>query len=443
MTRFLVLVLVLGGCTVEKSVGSDGPSDGRTEVALIPAFPTGNNVDILFVIDDSPGSIELQHSLQQAFPSFLDGLAFANGLPNMHIGIASTDLGTRGADDAAAGPGIGAGPGSCSREGKAGNLQTNGSTVVSGTYIRDIDVMGTRDVNYTGGLADALASISLLGAPGCDFPQPIEAARRALVDNSATTGFVRPDASLALIVVSSSDDCSMAHATLLSPDVAALGPLQPFRCTRFGVTCDDGGKTSNDMNLPGTKTKCHSNHDSQYLTRVDATADLIQNLKADHRNVMFGAIAGASTSLAIAMEPPPGGGTETPTLQASCSWSSPQSTSVYPAARILEYANRFRRHHVEKPCGADITPAAFAIGREIRGMLGDACITRPLKTPVDCEAWDERADGSHVAFPSCETQTSDCYRLVDDASCGGGLRVDIVRGSQPPMDTMVSVRCKL
>ena len=176
MIERLALPLLLAGCTLEASVGNDGPSDSREEVALVPVFrPGGNDVDVLFVIDDSPSNDivgagtpgELQLALQRAFPTFLQGLSLAGALPDLHIGVVSTDLGTRGAEDPQAGPGIGAGPGSCAGDGKAGILQTNGTTLVTGAFISDRDAGGgIRETNYTGTLADAFTAISSLGTAG-------------------------------------------------------------------------------------------------------------------------------------------------------------------------------------------------------------------------------------------------------------------------------------
>lgn len=443
MIKTFALSLLLGGCTLDFSVGSDGPSDTRTEVALVPVTAS-SDVDLLFVMDDSPGAIDLQGSLQHAFGTFLQALAGDSGLPNLHIGVVTTDLGTKGADDAQWGPSIGAGPGSCSTGGKSGNLQTNSTTLVTGTFISDRDVGGVRETNYTGSLVDAFTAISSVGGGGCGFEQPIEAARRALDNNAANAGFLREAARLAVIVVTDEDDCSIAHSTLMGTDTATLGPLQSFRCTRFGVTCEDGGKTTTDMNVPGVKGRCHAATSTQYLTSVDAEAAFIQGIKGDRRNVMFGAIAGVSPSIEVAMEIPPGGGTPIPALRAECTWPSTNATQIDPAVRITDHAKAYPRSYVQMACGADMTAPALGIAKQIRGMLGDACITRLIATPADCEAWDTRADGSLTPLPACSGAAGDCYRFVQDVSCGGqNLRLEVVRVTPPPTDTMVSVRCKL
>src|SRR5215208_5480854 len=128
--------LSLLGC-LDRTISKVNPQQGRVEYKDIPVT-VNRNIDILFVVDDSPSMLDKQTNLKNNFPNFINVLnTIEGGLPNVHIGVASSDMGTKGADDAAAGPGIGSGPGSCSGTGKGGVLQTNGSTAVTGNFISD------------------------------------------------------------------------------------------------------------------------------------------------------------------------------------------------------------------------------------------------------------------------------------------------------------------
>jgi hypothetical protein len=445
MIKALSLSLLLGGCTLEASVGT---SDERPQVALVPVTVV-NDVDILFVIDDSPlGNLELQQSLQQAFPSFVQALGGSAGLlPSVHIGVVTTDLGTKGVDDAEPGPGIGSGPGSCSGSGKSGNLQTNGTTLVTGTFISDIDTGGgVRETNYTGTLTDAFNAISSVGAAGCGFEQPLHAAKRALANNPANVGFLRENARLTVIFVANEDDCSVSHSTLMGADTASLGPLQSFRCTRFGVICDEGGKTPDQMNAVGDKSSCHSSPSTEYLTSVQATADFLKSLKRDPRDITVGAIGGVATSLRVELKTPPGGGTAMPTLDPTCVWSSVDGAEFDPAIRINELAGNFERNRVRAACGTDLTAAARDLGLETRSMLGrDECLTLPIALPPDCEVWDTHIAGFDVQLPACTNMAynPDCWRIVNDSTCAAqGLKIQVMRTDSSSPDTMVSVRCK-
>jgi hypothetical protein len=446
MIKLLAFSLLLGACTLELEVGDDGPSDSRDQVALIPVT-VNRNLDLLFVIDDSPAASEQQMALNEAFPALVQALdSMPGGRPELHLGVVSSDMGTFGADDAAPGPGIGSGPGSCTGRGKDGVLQ--GSADITDNFIVDVDNgNGTRWTNYTTTLADAFRSISSLGGQGCGFEQPLHAAKRSFAQ-PANVGFRRPAATLGVIVVSNEDDCSLSHSTMLGSDTATFGPLQSFRCTRFGVTCDQGGATSDDMNKVGAKSNCHATASSPYLTDVAATASYLRSLNPDARNVLFGAIAGNGSSLEVEMRQPPGGGSAIPALKHACTWQQmpdQAELAVDPSIRLTDAAHAFERSFLGQACN-NMTGNMLGLARELRSMMSDPCLTRDIATPIDCEAWDVTPQFQR-AIPLCtSTQTTgDCYQLINDpiACMGQGLRVQITRVLPPSPDTMVSVRCKL
>ena len=69
--------------------------------------------------------------------------------------------------------------------------------------------------NYTGNLADVFTCIAALGETGCGFEHQFAAILRALgADGSAppaeNQGFLRPDAYLAIVMLTNEDDCSRA-----------------------------------------------------------------------------------------------------------------------------------------------------------------------------------------------------------------------------------------
>src|SRR4051794_18691035 len=98
----LVGVPLIGACVRDPQHPPEPPE--RSDVMTVTP-----NLDLLFVIDDSPTMADKQNSLQRAFPALLAELsATEGGLPNLHLGVVSTDLGTKGAADAIAGPGVGA-----------------------------------------------------------------------------------------------------------------------------------------------------------------------------------------------------------------------------------------------------------------------------------------------------------------------------------------------
>jgi hypothetical protein len=454
--RSVVVLLALSACRFPElpHLQGDGGDDddgsmqgGRTEVARVPVTPN-RDVDLLFVIDDSPSMLDKQANLKAAFPAFIAEVnRLEGGLPNVHIGVVTSDLGSKGSLDAAPGPGIGSGPGSCAGEGKSGNLQTNGSTLINGSFITDVaNGGGGRTTNYTGTLADAFAAIASVGAGGCGFEQHLEAAKRALSNNPANAGFLRSNAGLAVIVLADEDDCSMSHSTLLSSDVTMYGPLQSFRCTRFGVTCDVGGTTSDEMNMLGPKSSCHSTVGSAHLTNVADYASFFSGLKPDARYITFAAIAGPSTPVIVEERVPPGGGTAINAVAHSCQYTGATGPEVGdPSVRIQELASLFPGSTFEDVCSPSLSQQLIEVGRAVRALVGDTCLRKDIATPADCVVIDQVGTNKTV-IPKCGSASTDCYTLVADptrCSTPSHLRLEITRSSAPPANTVTVVSCKL
>ena len=212
-----------------------------------------------------------QQSLAANFPRMIDELSTLDGgLPNLHIGIVTSDLGTSGSHTDPA-PTIPGGAG-CAGEGDAGNL-----VAIAGAtdpFLSDIeDANGGRDRNYTGELRDAFGSAALVGDQGCGFEQHLGAMRCALDANPNNAGFLRPTANLAVVILADEDDCSVGDSVFFAADTSLFGPLQSFRCFRFGVQCDP-----DDPTTPGAKSGCRPREDSLYIDPVQPFEDALQGL---------------------------------------------------------------------------------------------------------------------------------------------------------------------
>jgi hypothetical protein len=454
--RLLYLMLALplascGGddcCKLPLDAANDA-NDPYVEVARVPVT-VNRDVDLLFVIDDSPSMLDKQANLRANFPAFINELnGLEGGLPNVHIGVVTTDLGTQGADDAQPGPSIGSGSGSCAGNGKNGVLQGDGNQQLSGTFINDAkNSDGTRTTNYTGSLASVFSSIASVGASGCGFEQPLQAAKQALDNNPANAGFLRPNAGLVIVVLADEDDCSVAHSTLFGADTATLGPLQSFRCTRFGVTCDQGGTTPDQMNSAGPKGGCRSNDSSPYLTRIADYAAFFTGLKADPNNILVSALVGPSAPVEVELRTPPGGGSALPALAHACTYQGALGTEVAdPAVRIEQLARRFARHTVASLCAQDLSVPLVQIARRVRALVGDPCLLEPIASPYDCVVREE-IGGTTTTLPACNGGASStnkpCWHLVSDQEhCAvfPNLRLQVERNEAPAPSTVVIARC--
>ena len=456
-------VALLAGCP-DRTISEVSPEQGRVEYKDIPV-DVSRKVDILFVIDDSPSMLDKQTNLKANFPNFINVLnTIQGGLPDVHIGVVTSDLGSSGADGVTA-PGIGGtAQGACNGQGKAGALQTYGSTAITGKYISDAPGVGSgaaRVTNYTGTLAAAFTSIASAGAGGCGFEQHIEAAKRALQPtNTANNGFLRSDAFLAIIIVGDEDDCSMEHATLIDTNTSTLGPLQSFRCTRYGITCDTGGATSDAMNQVGPKGMCHSNESGQYLTKIGDYVTFFKGLKPDDSTkVIVAAIAGVTTPVETELRAPQGSSTAIPALAHSCTYvDSSNSTEVAdPAIRFKELVDSFpNRGTFSTICQQDLSGGLTLIAELLKTALGSPCIDGTLATPYDCSVSDVqnygKANQQETILPECNNTTTPasstntpCWAIETDPQCSAGmhLTLKIERGSSPtpPMGTHTISYC--
>ena len=194
-----------------------GPTDTAIDSGLIGQptdivrsnhyLASNRNVDLLFLVDDSSSMRLSQDNLRRNFPVLMQTLKNQpGGMPNVHIAVISSDMG--------AGDGSVA---SCdSTGGKNGIFQytPQGSCASTGllpgaTYISDIG--GAK--NYTGNLEDVFTCIAALGESGCGFEHQFASITRALgVDGlgaapAENAGFLRPDAFLAIVMITNEDDC--------------------------------------------------------------------------------------------------------------------------------------------------------------------------------------------------------------------------------------------
>jgi hypothetical protein len=466
----LATLSLLAGCP-DRTISEVNPQQGRVEFKDIPVS-VNRDIDILFVIDDSPSMLDKQTNLKNNFPNFINVLnTIEGGLPNVHLGTVSSDVGTKGALDAQAGPGIGSGPGSCSGNGKSGNLQKgtdSANTLVNGVFINDQkNTDGSRTTNVANGttLATAFQAIASLGASGCGFEQHIEAGKRAVNNNPSNSGFVRPNAYLALIFIQDEDDCSMAHSTLLGSDTGTLGPLQSFRCNRFGHTCAMGGTNSNEMNTVGAKGGCESNEASQYLTKVADYVSFFKGIKSDPLNVIVAGIAGPTTPYEVELRTPPGGGTAIPAVAHSCSYQGANGTEVAdPSTRLVEFLNAFpNRNTFQTICTQDLSPALTQIAQLLRTVIGSPCIEGNLADvdpetagdQYDCSVSDVRNYGkanqqeeiinqcNNLNDPDASTNKP-CWAIETDAvKCmtAPSLILNVIRNEAPAPDTHVISYC--
>ena len=436
LRRALIAGVALGAACGDNVAPTAAPA--LPEVALVPAA-AGSDVDLLFVISNLEGAGEYGPNLSQAFPGFVADLsARPAGLPNLHVGVISSDLGTSSTGDPTPAPAVA----SCSGDGAAGALHT-------GAYLSDVaGPSGTRITSYSGALADAFAPLAGVGTLGCAFSQPIEAVVRALDNNPANSGFRRPGAALAVVFVADEDDCSLAHGELTTSDTSALGPLQTFRCMRYGVTCMVGGKTPDEMNAAGPKAGCRANDGSPYLAPLDEPQHFLEGAVPDLRDVLVAGIIGDPTPVDVELRQPQAGAQPIPVIAPSCTFgdSSGATVAANPGIRLADFIGRFRHHVVASECTGNFGPALDQIALQIGNLLGDPCVPVTVPDPTSCEAFDEGPGGvAPVSLPACGGATAtNCFTLAPDAAAcplGNHLALHVTRAQPASPGTMTSLRC--
>jgi hypothetical protein len=463
----LVLVGAVASCT-----SSPKPTRPTREVVQFPVT-VNRDLDLLFLIDDSPETADHQARLADNFPKFIDALnALPGGFPNVHIGVATSDMGTQGALDMnpGFGPPVGAGvPGGCSGIGKDGVLQTFGEQAnVNDKFISDVaDATGARVRNYTGDLATVFGFIAIgADSTGCGFEQHLAAVERALT-NPANQGFLRPDAYLGVILLADEDDCSLAHYSLLDPSPGAtssLGELQSFRCTRFGVLCDQGGQTPDAMNQAGSKGGCHPNDGSTYLMTAGHYAAFLRGLKTFSGKIFVAGIAGTPEPFGVELRRPQGEKVAIPALAHSCSFTDLNNMTEVadPAVRIKSFLDQFADHGAfASICESDLSGALQQIGDLVKTVMGPPCFAGPLAdedpraagAQYDCmvSVVDSQDPAPERSLPACDREDASatnkpCWHITaDPASCPNGSHLTpVVEGLETlATDAYVSASCAL
>jgi hypothetical protein len=401
----LAVVLAVGsGCggraSLEPGFGGSTGSSGLTGGGGAGGSPglRGRKVDLLFMIDDSSEMERGQANLIASVPSFMNALAASpGGLPDLHVAVVTSDMGA----------GDGNSIGLCTKTGDAGVFRfaptggcaaTNlsaGSTFITSTG-------GAYPVtNFGGGdIATELQCIMTVGATGCGFEHQLASVARALgADGSPppieNTGFLRPDAVLAIVLLTNEDDCSAPPGSpLFNPTSSALasmyGPTENFQCNEWGHLCyppGGGARVRPSRFAPnnlatdvvtysplGGPDNCVSAESQGMLMSVSAGgfADWIKALKTDPANqILVAAFAGPTTEYAVGWQTAPTRDTGPwPNIRHSCE-DTPSLTWADPAVRLHQFVGEFGADGLfDTYCQADYGATLGALAARLNQLIG-------------------------------------------------------------------------
>ena len=191
-----------GGRPRWNDAGGVGPAQCPTETSPhLIEVTTPVKLDLLFMIDNSGSMDDDQANLGANFPRLMDELKnLPLGLPDLHVGVVSSDLGDNGVLYASTG---------CGLDPKRGRFLISQS--------------GNNN-NFQGDISTVFACLAMLGTGGSGDEQQLASARMALSGLiPANDGFLRRDAHLAVVYVTDEEDHSRAPGEDFN-----LMPVQTF-----------------------------------------------------------------------------------------------------------------------------------------------------------------------------------------------------------------------
>lgn len=450
--------VAVGGCAAQPVEQGDPLIQVQTERMLIPVrVPL--RLDLLVVIDNSPLMQGMQASLASHARSLGNVLnSMPGGLPDLHLAVISSDMGTGGGTSAAG----------CSARGDNGAFFTGGVLFTDGqAFLNDRQTWGMpsrRTKNYQGSLLDAMSNLFTLPASTCRYAQPLRAISRALfpldgepgsVGNQSGTGkagFIRDDATLVVLNISANDDCSLAP-TFLSESIANDQAIA-FRCFASSIACDEAATTvgphhnCRPRTLPGTLSAALLQKQLMQLKGGAPEA---------YRKIVISVLAGAVPDVTqVVVAPSSDLATSGLALANACTYSYGANNVVAsPGLRLMDFATRFISSSATAICREDFSDALSLVAShfpESSNIFGPRCFDSRLVEPLDCAFTQYRNFSTpqqrQRLLPRCDNTSSNapCVRITTDpAACpapNAGVRVDYEPGrNQVYSGTVVSVEC--
>ncbi len=387
-----------------------GPSHAAPETPCTVSVVTKNQslllldeVDLLFVVDDSRAMQDAQRNLRQAFPDLVHALATGEitdpatgavtgvfpAVRSLHVGVVTSDMGSDGLMVPTCGNGdMGY------TFGDDGILRTTGdpaNAACAATYPKFLTywsgAMGPE--GDPAALVQDFDCVSAVGTDGCGFAQPLEAALAALTPSSSPilffegtvgrgdtldAGFLRSGSLLVVVLVTDGDDCTAKDPALFDPDTSNPtypGPL-PLRCATFPDAQQPPSRYVDGLLAlrPGEPN----------LLLYDVIAGVPPDLLGDPYNIDYDAILADPR---MQDTPDPAHPTE---LAPSC--RGPGSDVSYPPRRIVKVSqglyDQGLRTALQSSCAGDYGPAMNALAERIADALGrPTCLPRPVPLRPD------------------------------------------------------------
>ncbi len=421
------------------------------------------DVDILFMIDNSNSMKEEQDALRANFHLFIEKLRSVINpltnmpeLPNVRIGIVSSDMGGC--------PGQMFG-------GDGANFK-----VLPGCGLNDGDrwiqaYNNETATNFPGkDLSDVFSCMANLGVAGCGYEHQLMSTVLALDPvpelNPYNVGFLaRKTAYLAIILITDEDDCSaLLNTTIFEGDIP--GQTNSLRCATKGHLC--GGMSPPADNFTSDFTANLSECESNEAGELYAVSDLVaavKKVKAPRPDRIF---VSAITGVPEPTEKYRIGKNSDGDYDYLPACDIPGTGKAAPAIRVKKFVDAFAPNNsIDSLCGGAqaISKALQKIGDKLFELLSSTCIDAPLAdkdsdqtngVQADCHVSDRRPSPSCTGFldtplPQCDAglEPRPCWRLVtktDDPTVdcpASNTKYEVKRpGDGPaPLNTQEVVKC--
>lgn len=329
----------------------------RVQRFYLPIY-AARQLDVLFVIDNSPAMAPHRERLVANLGAFIDVLSTVQGgQPSVHLGVVTTDVA------------------------EGGRMRT--SERVDGAFVADLRYESTdRFPNYEGALRDVFAEIGDVGSDGDVYARPLDTVRLAL-EHPANAGFVRDEAMLAIVVITATDDCS---------------PTTAFAPT---ATTDPAVAAAH----------CYVHREA--LSDVAAIAEAVKARKHDPYSVAVSLIAGPDGPVALTGE----GGAATP----SCSDELGGATAAPRLHALLDqFPNRGLFTSICQPNLSDGLALFAQLAYRSIGSPCVELPLLDLEPSIEgvqaeCSVVDHVPDGTERLIPACDGGSERCWSVVPDA----------------------------
>ncbi len=222
-------------------------------------------LDMVFMIDNSPSMAPKQDKLKQQFPNLINALKdpSTGTLPDLRVAIIDSDLGTDNAwTSGTCGPNDENGKNVFGDEGRFRMINASNCGVTDPNALW-LEYKGGAPQNFTppagGDISTVFACLAGgLGTLGCGEEHQLEAFEFALVvgdlGNDAQHTMIRPEAYLGLVFLTDEDDCSAVGNDGMfgiSPGGSDLtAESASLRCSTRAYTCKGTGNLSNGTGSP-------------------------------------------------------------------------------------------------------------------------------------------------------------------------------------------------